>query len=178
GRLSELHPWLASSTIVTYPGRLWKEGAAAQFAATALLREADFADHFGVARIGVQGVEQEVGAERGKGGVVFLEGGGEPLEGMVFVAEIGIVLGDLVGRDVTGLGFASREGNLDALAQRGRPSARAEACFCARGEATVVGVALQLSAGLPLPKHVLIFALAPVHERPLGVSSAKGGIVG
>jgi hypothetical protein len=50
-----------------------------------LLRQTDFADQFGVARIGTQGIEREVRPE-GDQPVVFLVCGVEPLEGMVLVA--------------------------------------------------------------------------------------------
>ena len=51
----------------------------------ALLRQTDFSYQFGVARIGAQGIEREVGPE-GDQPVVFLVCDVEPLEGMVLVA--------------------------------------------------------------------------------------------
>jgi hypothetical protein len=50
-----------------------------------LLRQADFANQLGVARIGAQRIEREVSPE-GDQTVVFLVCGVEPLEGMVLVA--------------------------------------------------------------------------------------------
>jgi hypothetical protein len=60
-----------------------------------LLWQTDFADQFGVTRIGTQRVEEEVGSERIQP-VVFLVRDIQPLEGMLIVARIGVYLRDQV----------------------------------------------------------------------------------
>ena len=70
------------------------------------LRQTDFSHQFSVTRIGAQGIEREVGPEAIQQVAVFLVCGVEPLEGMFFVAQIGIQTRYSVSRNVTSLGFA------------------------------------------------------------------------
>ena len=62
------------------------------------LREADYAHHFDVPRVGAQGIHGEVGPELDEGEVVFRIGGVQPFEGMTLVTQIGVQLRDEVGR--------------------------------------------------------------------------------
>ena len=75
---------------------------------TVLFGEGDFFCKGGVAGVGVEGFEGEVGAEGGDPEVVFLAGDVEPFECVVTVPKFGVELGDPERGDRVSLGVALR----------------------------------------------------------------------
>src|SRR5208282_5527343 len=107
---SLVHDHRPICVITSAQAGFWKKGTAPP-----LLRQADFAHEFGVARIGAQGIECEQGPEAEQPVVVLLVCSVQPLEGMILVTQFGIKLRDCGGGNVSGPGFALREHRFDSL---------------------------------------------------------------
>ena len=97
-----------------------------------LLREADFADEAGKTRIRAQGIEREVRPEAEEKQLASLIGGIEPGEGLIFIAQIGVKLGNSVCGCEPGAALRLTGGN--AFPKSLLPSAIGKSLLKGRGE--------------------------------------------